>query len=156
VFRKAEPEAEFRQVATANAPEWLDTETEFGKKYEYEVQTVAPLPNGREAVSELSQPADVTPEDIFPPATPGGLEATTAPASIELSWNANSEANLGGYRVYRSAGGAEFTKIADLVQTPAFSDRQVEHGKTYRYQVSAVSKTGHESSRSAAFEIAFP
>jgi hypothetical protein len=156
VLRKAEPDKEFKQVASVSAPEWLDTETEFGKKYEYEVQTITPLPNGRDAVSELSQPAGVTPEDIFPPATPGGVEASAAPASVELAWNADLDANFGSYRVYRSVSGGEFVKIADSVQTPAYSDTQVEHGKTYRYQVSAVSKTGHESSRSAAFEIAFP
>ncbi len=156
VLRKAEPEKDFKPVANTKSAEWLDTETEFGKKYEYEVQTVAPLPNGGEAVSELSQPAGITPEDVFPPATPGGLEASAAPASIELNWNANTDANLGGYRVYRAANGGEFTRIADSVPTPAYSDKQVEHGKTYRYQVSAVSGTGHESSRSAAFEIAFP
>jgi hypothetical protein len=156
VLRKAAPDTEYRQVATVTAPEWLDTETEFGKKYEYEIRTVAPLPNGGEAVSELSQPAGVTPEDIFPPATPGGLEASAAPASVELTWNANTDTNLGGYRVYRSANGGEFAKIADSLQTPAYSDTQAEHGKTYRYQISAVSKTSHESSRSAAFEIAFP
>jgi fibronectin type 3 domain-containing protein len=39
---------------------------------------------------------------------------------------------------------------------PAYSDHGVEHGKTYRYEVSAIDQKGNESARSAAVEVVFP
>ena len=35
-------------------------------------------------------------------------------------------------------------------------DRSAEHGKTYRYQVTALDQTGNESARSAAVEVSYP
>ena len=87
-----------------------------------------------------------------PPAAPAGLRAVASAASIELSWDANSEPDLAGYRVYRSTNGSAFEKIADGNEIPAYSDRAVEAGKTYRYVVTAVDKSGNESGRSAEAE----
>jgi fibronectin type 3 domain-containing protein len=39
---------------------------------------------------------------------------------------------------------------------PSYSDRQVEPGKTYRYAIAALSKTGYESARSAPVETSLP
>ena len=86
-----------------------------------------------------------------PPAPPAGLNAATAPNSIEISWEGNTEPDLAGYRVYRSTGAGPFEKIGDLV-VPSYSDRAVEHGKTYRYAVSAIDKSGNESARSGPVE----
>ena len=58
--------------------------------------------------------------------------------------------------VMRAYVGAPFEKIADAVAIPAYSDRTAEHGKSYRYEVTAVSRTGHESPRSEMVEITLP
>jgi fibronectin type 3 domain-containing protein len=47
-------------------------------------------------------------------------------------------------------------KIADVSVVPSYSDRKVEHGKTYRYAVAAVDQAGNESPRSAAIDVAMP
>ena len=144
----------FAPVANAQQPSWIDSGAEFGKHYIYQVQTIVKLPNNTEAESDPSEEAGITPEDRFPPAVPAGLNAATAPNSIELSWEGNTEPDLGGYRVYRSTGAGPFEKIGEMVAVPGYSDRDVEHGKTYRYAVSAIDKSGNESARSGPVEAA--
>jgi fibronectin type 3 domain-containing protein len=156
VFRRMGEATDFLPVATAQQPEWTDHDVDFDKLYAYRVQTVVNLAGGKEAEGEMSAEVGVTPQDVFPPAAPAGLAASAAPSSIELSWNPNTERTMGTYRVYRSTGGGAFENVADGVAIPAYSDRTAEHGKSYRYQVTAVSRTGHESPRSETVEITLP
>jgi fibronectin type 3 domain-containing protein len=116
------------------------------------VQTVAKIDEKRVAESDLSEEAVIKPVDTFPPAAPAGLHATIGPASIELSWDPNGESDVAGYRVYRSAGGGAFGKIADVGIAPSYSDRTVKKDTAYRYQVSAVDRAGNESTRSESVE----
>ncbi len=146
----------FAPVANVPQPSWTDSGAEFGKHYVYQVQTIVKLPNNTEAESDVSEEAGITPEDRFPPAVPAGLNAATAPNSIELSWEGDTEPDLAGYRVYRSTGAGPFEKIGEMVTIPSYSDRAVEHGKTYRYAVSAIDKTGNESARSGPVEATLP
>jgi fibronectin type 3 domain-containing protein len=150
VFRRTgtgDPET----VATVEQPAWTDPATQYGQRYSYQVQTIMPLGQNREAQSEISATAEITPEDRFPPAVPAGLRAAASPSSVELSWDANTETDLDGYRLYRSAPGGPPERIAVLA-VPAYSDHAVEHDKTYRYEVSAVDRAGNESPHSAPVE----
>jgi fibronectin type 3 domain-containing protein len=87
---------------------------------------------------------------------PGGLHASAAPGSIELNWERNTEPDLNGYRIYRATGAGEFEKLADVSVAPSYSDRAVEAGKTYRYAVASLDRTGNESARSAVAEVLVP
>jgi hypothetical protein len=156
VYRRGPGETGFTAQAAVEKPEWTDANADFGKHYAYMVQTIVKLANDKEALSDPSEEAAITPEDVFPPAVPTGLQAAAAPASIELAWDANTEPFLGGYRVYRSAAGGPVEKLAEVGVIPSYSDRQVEPGKTYRYAVAAVSKTGYESAISAPVEASLP
>jgi fibronectin type 3 domain-containing protein len=156
VYRRGGGAGDFALMATVQQPEWTDHAAEFGKPYAYRVQTVVKLAGGKEAEGDLSEEAGITPQDLFPPAAPTGVGVSAAPNSVEVTWNPNTEPTLGGYRVYRSTGGGAFEKIADAIVIPAYSDRTVEHGKSYRYAVTAVSGTGHESPRSETVEITLP
>lgn len=151
IFRRSGTEP-FAQVAETPQSPWTDTSTEFGKTYIYQVQTFAKLGDNHEAESELSQQVSITPQDVFPPAVPAGLRATPTPNSVELTWDANTEPDLAGYRIYRAVDGGPFEKIADLSTLPTYSDRAVEHGKAYRYAVSAIDQAGNESMRSPVAE----
>jgi hypothetical protein len=146
----------FAPVANVPQPSWTDSGAEFGKHYVYQVQTTVKLPNNTEAESEVSDEAGITPEDRFPPAVPAGLNAATAPNSIEISWEGNTEPDLAGYRVYRSTGASPFEKLGEMVTIPSYSDRTAEHGKTYRYAVSAIDKSGNESAPSGPVEATLP
>jgi hypothetical protein len=155
VFRKTGDDG-YAPVANVQKPEWTDTATEFGKRYTYLVQAVVKLDNRKEAESELSDEASLIPRDISPPAAPQGVQGSSAPNSIELNWERNREEDLNGYRVYRGEGNGALGKIADVSVVPSYSDRKVEHGKSYRYQISAVDQSGNESPRSAPIEVAMP
>jgi fibronectin type 3 domain-containing protein len=120
------------------------------------VQTIVKLDNRKEAESDLSDEASIVPRDIFPPAAPKGLQGSTAPNSIELNWERNTEEDLNGYRVYRGEGNGALEKIADVTAVPSYSDRKVEHGKSYRYAITAVDQAGNESPRSAPVEVTMP
>jgi fibronectin type 3 domain-containing protein len=58
--------------------------------------------------------------------------------------------------VYRSADGQPPARLGELVTTPAYSDRVVQSGKRYRYEVTAVDQKGNESARSAPVEATAP
>jgi hypothetical protein len=154
VFRKFEG-GEYVLAATVQKPEWLDSQAEFSKPYSYMVQTVA-RKDSHIAESDLSEAITFTPVDTFPPATPAGLRASAAPNSVELTWDGNTEPDLSAYRVYRATVGGAFEKIADVSAVPSYSDRAVEPGKTYRYAISAIDRSGNESSRSAVVEVVLP
>src|SRR5260370_18012644 len=111
VLRKID-NGEYATVASVKTPEWTDTGIEFGKRYSYLVQSIVDLGNSKEAESDLSDESSVVPRDIFPPAAPKGVQASSSPNSIELNWERNTEHDLNGYRVYRSEGDATLQKTA--------------------------------------------
>ena len=155
VLRRVGEAPLYSLLTTVEAKEWLDTTIEYGKQYFYRIQAVQKAGN-REAESELSEVKEVTPVDIYPPSTPAGLNAIAGTESIELVWDRNTEPDMAGYRLYRAAGEGKLEKIADIQDTPSYSDRKVESGKRYRYAVSAVDRLGNESKQSAPVEIVAP
>ena len=155
IYRQAPLEPKPGLLATAQRPEYTDPQTQYGKTYQYSVEAFVPSGDS-ESRSEISQTAAITPEDHFPPAVPGGLAALAGVSTIELSWNPDSDPDLRGYYVYRSTAGGPFSRVGDLVETPAYSDRAVESGKRYSYSVSAVDQLGNESARAAAVEMVAP
>jgi hypothetical protein len=155
VFRRVEQDQAVSLMTTVEANQWLDTTTEYGKQYHYIVQAVQKTGSG-EVESEISAESTVTPIDEFPPAVPKGLNAIAAAENIELVWERNTEQDLAGYRLYRAVGDGKLEKIADIQNTPSYSDRKLESGKRYRYAVSAVDRLGNESKLSELVEITAP
>ena len=147
----------------------LDKNITFGNTYEYRAQRLV-----RESVhgatieldGELSAPLRVQAADVFPPEVPVGLAAVaTAPdassgieASIDLSWQPNTEPDLAGYEVYRREDATPWERVSgdQPVAGPAFHDAHVLPGHTYRYGVSAVDKGGRESGRSEEVKETVP
>jgi hypothetical protein len=155
IFRRVEDNPNSSLMATVEKNEWIDAATEYGKHYEYKVQALQKVGTG-DVESDLSDAAAVIPLDKFPPAVPKGLNAIVATQGFELVWERNTEPDLAGYRLYRSVGGAAFEKIADIPDTPSYSDRGVESGKMYRYKVSSVDRSQNESAQSEPVEITAP
>jgi hypothetical protein len=133
-----------------------DTEFTFGVAYVYTVRSVADE-QGQPVESSDSAPLFVTPKDTFPPAAPQRLVAVSIPddqatgntgGHIELSWDINQEPDLQGYWVYRSEQpGTTGERInTQLLLTPTFRDNTAVQGKQYTYRVTAVDRSGNESS----------
>ena len=156
VLRKAATEPQYAVIGPdVRQPEFLDTTAAIGTEYGYLVQSYLPQGDNKEAQSDLSVDYKYTRQAPLP-AMPTGLLGVPTPNSIELSWDSNTGEETVGYHVYRAAPGADFVKLADVGNIPTYSDRAVEHGKTYRYLVTGVDKQGREGARSAATEIGFP
>lgn len=143
--------------------EFRDTSFAFGNTYVYVARTVAQF-STITVESADSLPAVVMPRDTFPPAAPQGLEAVGIPATahasayVELTWSISPEADLAGYRVYRSQQeGERGQRIGPaLLPSPAFHDNGVAAGQSFFYRVSAVDQSGNESPLSAPVQVEVP
>lgn len=154
-----EPEIRDLFVETAGAQKLvgaLDSTARFGQSYEYTAQRVESVNvDGRtlELAGVVSDPLQVAVVDTFPPAVPSGLAAVfvAEEKTIDLSWQPDSEDDLAGYIVVREEAGGDWKRIspAQPLPGPAFRDTTVEAGRSYRYAVSAIDFSGHESERSA-------
>ena len=150
VYRKLQNEANWVAVGNSDKPFYIDDKIEYGKQYQYFVQTIEK--NGEAiAESDLSAILDFKPTDTFPPAVPTGLTAVPAAKSIELLWDRSVEKDLAGYRIYRDG-----KRLSETLPSPAYSDKGVQIGTKYKYQVSAMDKAGNESALSAAIESVVP
>lgn len=167
---QATPEpAEQNLLVESAAGAALDKNITLGNTYEYRAQRVL-----RQSVDgktldlngELSPPVRVEALDVFPPAIPTGLvavataadAATASDASIDLSWQPNTEADLAGYEVFRRDEQTPWQQISgdQPVPGPAFHDAHVLPGHTYRYAVSAMDHGGHTSARSQEAQETVP
>jgi fibronectin type 3 domain-containing protein len=150
IYRQSLADKQPVVVGTADQPHFVDTSAQSGIEYRYTV--VASLELAESLPSEV---VPITPIDTFAPSVPAGVTALAGPDSIEVSWQRSPESDVQGYYVYRSTDGAPFERQGTLVPLPAYSDRKLEHGKTYRYEISAIDKKNNESDKSAPAEATF-
>jgi fibronectin type 3 domain-containing protein len=143
-------------LAPAQSNSYSDTFFEFGKTYVYLVRSVT-IAGGSPIESDDSAPAIVAPRDTFPPETPQNAVAAVLPGDndrriVDLSWSINVEADLAGYRVYRSEKPGERGQLlqTELLPSPAYRDSAAQAGHRYWYTVTAVDRAGNESGSSDA------
>src|SRR5215831_7847604 len=88
---------------------------------------------------------------------PTGLVSRSGDLSVVLHWDRNSDANLAGYRVFRSLNsGGPFTALnalTNLITSPGFADINVLNGQIYYYQVTAVNTFSQESAPSTNIAV---
>ncbi len=88
--------------------------------------------------------------DAAPPAIPSGVAAEEFNTHIDLSWTANTEPDLAGYRLYRSDGG-DFQIIASIQpDVTSYSDNTGAPPKTFSYKLSSFDSSLNESQLSDA------
>jgi len=157
-------------------PGAIDHTANFGEVYEYAAQRVQKIevnsPDGKKTLEldgEISAPIRVDVVDTFPPTVPQGLVAVLLPEekTIDLSWQPDSDPyvdkDLAGYIVYRAEAGEQSTAAGwkrisgeKPLIGPAYRDAGVEPGHSYRYAVTAIDLTGHESRRSPEAQESVP
>ncbi len=160
---QAKPIAPPTLLAQTTETQYRDTSFQFGHTYLYSVRDAVQF--GTETVESAdSAPAVLDAKDIFPPATPLGLEAVVVPATnampaaVELTWAINTEGDLAGYNVYRSEG-ADLPGLklnSEPLSAPTFHDMSVLPGTSYFYRVGAVDRSGNESALGPAVEARIP
>jgi hypothetical protein len=137
----------------------LDKTVRFGEVYEYTAQRIVQVPGSAtgtgqlmEIAGESSAPIRVDVVDSFPPAVPQELVAVfvTQDKTIDLSWQPVTDEDLAGYIVYRAESLSSWKRISGQppIAGTAYRDTAVEAGHSYRYAVTAIDLTGHESERS--------
>lgn len=141
----------------------LDHDAALDHIYTYTVQRVEKTAMEGQTVEVSSAPSvsmTINARDLFPPATPSGLQVVADPEghSIDLSWQPDTESDLAGYRIYRRAAGsgAAPTRIGAVAAAPSFRDTTAQPGHSYQYSVTAVDRDGNESPRSAEVEGLLP
>ncbi|MGB3634567.1 MAG: hypothetical protein WA982_11050, partial [Rubrobacteraceae bacterium] len=82
-----------------------------------------------------------------PPVTPTGLKAPDSSNGISLSWDANTDADLAGYNVYRSdSTRGTYVKLnSALLTAPSFVDQNAPKGTVSHYKVTAEDTLNAES-----------
>jgi hypothetical protein len=150
VYRSEAPKLQsFNAVGESKEADFPDPHFEFGRTYGFKVRAM--FKQGTQvAEGEDSQPYEVTPRDVFPPAPPLGLTALYTVGAVELVWNVNVEPDLAGYKVYRREPGKPFQPInKELLRTPIYRDSSIEPQRHYLYEVTAVDLSGNESKSSS-------
>lgn len=109
---------------------WVDLKT-FNTSYDSGDDTV---------VTDIQGSSTGDPPDTTPPADPTGLVASPGNTTASLTWNNNTEGDLDGYNIYRSAtSGSGYSKLnTNPVTSPAFTDTGLTNGNTYYYVITAV------------------
>lgn len=87
------------------------------------------------------------------PAQPSGVSANAeSSTSVNISWQANTEADLAGYKIYRNN-----TEIANVDKTvTTYNDATVAPGITYTYEITAYNTSNLESERSSPVTVTTP
>ena len=123
------------------------------------------LPDGTNGVHNVTvsvSDGTLTDDDTFtltvndvdaPPAAPTGLVASAGNGSVALSWNANSEPDLAGYRVFRATSlpvstAGDGLGGAALITGTSYTDLTAQNGTAYQYVVIAVDAIGGRSAAS--------
>jgi fibronectin type 3 domain-containing protein len=93
--------------------------------------------------------------DKVRPLTPTGLKAAydTVTGRAKLTWAANKEMDLAGYRVYRRPADGSTWRALTTTAAVSLTDTPPMTGGVYQYQVRAYDKAGNESAGTAAQSV---
>lgn len=100
----------------------------------------------------------VTLDQTSPDPAPANLVASSCTLSgqnrdVTMTWSSSSDANLLGYRLYRSIDSGPFEAISTVGSTSA-SDSTAKNHNSVRYMVRAYDKAGNESDDSNTLSFA--
>ncbi|MFF2631305.1 PA14 domain-containing protein, partial [Microbacterium sp. NPDC058021] len=100
----------------------------------------------------------VTELDSVAPAAPADLSVSSSPQANQLQWNPPADADIAGYRVYRSATApvattAENLLTPGLIAETTYADGAVFVGQSWNYAVHAVDASGNVSPAAAVAAV---
>ncbi len=142
VYRRMPDSYGSLQIGQVTGNTFTDTTAFNGIAYSYMVRAVGA--SGEE--SDNSNKVTVTPTESLPPAAPTMLTVTMDSGFVRLDWADNTEADLGGYNVYRrNSGTSTYTLIASNVTRSVYLDQTAVVAMTDLYKVTALDRLGNES-----------
>lgn len=148
---RSEEEGESRRLNAklVEAEKYDDENFVFDRIYTYFVRASANA-SSPFLESEDSEEVEISPKDTFAPDQPKGLISVAGQDILSITWDANTEDDLDGYKVWRrEEGTAEVLLLTpDLIKENAYNDRSVKKGIAYIYFITALDGSGNESPRS--------
>lgn len=130
---------------------------EFGVEECFIVRSLDTVAGARIESEPPTEPACVTPRDLFPPAAPVGVTAVSSGGVVALIWDPNTDADLAGYLVLRAeASGDTLRPITSApITDTVYRDTAVTPGVRYVYAIVAVDRASppNTSAQSARIEV---
>jgi hypothetical protein len=83
--------------------------------------------------------------DTTPPLSPQKLTAGGSGVMRTLNWQANTETDLSGYKVYHGNSSRNYGPSIPVGKVTSYTIDNLEEGKTYYLAVTALDSTGNES-----------
>ncbi len=129
-------------VKTTEETYYTDTGLSYHTEYEYQVYAFDVEGNKSPSATTITAS---TIEDVIPPEKVEGLKVTKqSPSEVRLSWNPGLDNNkVAYYKIYRDG-----ELIKEKTSSTSYADKNVEGGKVYEYQVTAVDLGENESEKS--------
>jgi len=146
VYRAPSADGPFTKVATlGKVTSWVDTGLQNGTRYYYKVAAFDTSGNTSDRSAVVSS---------APFTAPSGVVAANHPSDegtgIDISWNANPESCVVGYKVFRATSAdGYYVEIADVIGATTYSDQSVAKLGTEYYKVVAHDAAGNYSAQSA-------
>jgi chitodextrinase len=125
-----------------------------GRTYSVTVSTVTTFVGTEYEGTTRSTPEFGTPADSVAPAAPGDVQAARGDGRVTLTWTANAETDVDGYRVLRD--GAPLTDLLPGAATVTYEDTAVVNDTTYGYTLQAHDTSGNWSVSSTPTASATP
>ena len=149
IYNKTQGNWEHLDTISHPAHTYNHTNLLNGQKYYYQICAM----DSCNQVSKFSNVVAGTPEDTLAPSPPTGIIGTSLSVnSISLKWEANTESDLVGYKIYRSTKsttGNWGKPIAILLKgSEEYFDLDLEEITTYYYVITAYDEIPNESNNS--------
>lgn len=93
-------------------------------------------------------PSSATPPPATPPTTPPPVSST---GSVTLSWSANGENDLAGYKIYLGTSSGNYTASGSptvIGKVTSYTVTGLQRNTTYFFALSAYDSAGNESALS--------
>ncbi len=74
--------------------------------------------------------------------------STSFAAALLVSWDANSEADLAGYKLYYGTEQANYSELVDVGSVNSYIVQNLTEGQTYYFVLTAYDRSGNESAPS--------
>lgn len=139
-----------RTAAPITGTTFEDPHVEWGKERCFAVRSVF-IVDKMTIEGDRSPATCVTPVDTFPPAAPKRPTAIALTGAINILWDANDEADLAGYLVFRGTtpGGPMTRLTAEPIDRTNFTDEVPADFRAF-YAIEAVDTAGNASPMSPA------